>query len=77
MAVQAGLGQPGRRRQLPARNITAADVACTAPHGAALRLGPQLQGGRAQTSISKASISRCKPGLMQLLIPMHSLFAAD
>ena len=45
VAVQAGLGRPGRRRRLPAHNITAADVACTAPKGAALRLGPQLQGG--------------------------------
>lgn len=45
VAVQAGLGQPGRRRRLPARNVTAMDVSCSAPQGAALRLGPQLQGG--------------------------------
>ena len=60
MAVQAGLGRPGRQRRLPARNITAADVSCSAPQGAALRLGPQLQGGRVPTTSAAAVPVTCK-----------------
>lgn len=45
VALQAGLGAPGRRRRLPTRGVTMLDVSCKAPQGAALRLGPQLEGG--------------------------------